>query len=333
MMGTERRIELKCAIYARYSSEKQNASSIDDQVRKCCDYAVRCGWEILPDHVYLDEGVSGATEDRDGLRQMLAAAAVHPPAFTCVLVDDTSRLSRSLGDADRIVKELKFAGIKIVFVAQGFDSDSESAGMLTAIFGGINEQYLVDLGKKTYRGVEGLARRKLHTGGRCFGYRNVPIEHESEKDCHGRPVITGVRLEIDSHQTKIVQQIFQMYAEGRSLKSISKKLNQEGIQSPQPQKGRVSQSWCPSSIRTILRNERYRGGGVSYGAKRERFAHPRPASASIARGQKLIGCVRKFRNSALFPMIFGSGLKAGWRLLRSFTPIPLAKTVSCTHVR
>jgi hypothetical protein len=43
------------------------------------------------------------------------------------------------------------------------------------------------------------------------------------------------------------------------LKRIAVDFNDEGIASPQPQKGRVSQSWCPSSVRHILHNERYRG--------------------------------------------------------------------------
>jgi site-specific DNA recombinase len=43
------------------------------------------------------------------------------------------------------------------------------------------------------------------------------------------------------------------------MKRIAIDLNDEGIRSPQPQKGRVSQSWCPSSVRHILLNERYRG--------------------------------------------------------------------------
>jgi DNA invertase Pin-like site-specific DNA recombinase len=177
---------MKCAIYSRYSSEKQSVTSIDDQIRKCREYASRNGWTVLENHIYCDSAVSGATNERNALKQMLAAASSKEKQFDCVLVDDTSRLSRDLGDADRISKQLRFVGVRIVYVAHGFDSESESAGILTAIFGGINEQYLFDLGKKTFRGVEGLARRKLHTGGRCFGYRSVQIEHESEKDSHGK---------------------------------------------------------------------------------------------------------------------------------------------------
>jgi|ERR1700728_1620263 len=40
-------------------------------------------------------------------------------------------------------------------------------------------------------------------------------------------------------------------------KAIAKRLNADGVQSPQPQQGRISRSWCPSTIRTILPNERY----------------------------------------------------------------------------
>jgi site-specific DNA recombinase len=281
---------MNCGVYARYSSEKQNASSIDDQVRKCREYAARQGWTISEKHIYFDAAVSGASDDREALKRMVAAATSHTPEFDCLLVDDTSRLSRSLGDVDRIAKKLKFAGVKIAYVAQGFDSESESAGMLTAIYGGINEQYLVDLGKKTFRGVEGLAQRKLHTGGRCFGYKNIPIEDDTQRDSHGRPLIHGVRLEVDPHQAKVVRRIFSMYADGRSLKFITKKLNEEGVESPQPQKGRISRSWCPSSVRTILHNERY-CGIVVWGKKKKvrspetgkRVYRPRPEGEWVRR--------------------------------------------------
>ncbi len=50
-----------------------------------------------------------------------------------------------------------------------------------------------------------------------------------------------------------------MYSEGFSLRHIACQLNDEGVTSPKPQKGRWSRSWCTSSVRVVLRNERYRG--------------------------------------------------------------------------
>ncbi len=195
---------LRCAVYARFSSEKQSPLSV-------------------------------------------------------VLVDDTSRISRTLKDSFTIHDELRFADIRLVFVSQGIDTDSEQAEVLLATHGIVDSLYLKELGKKVHRGVEGKALSGLHTGGRCFGYRNVPIEDSTRVDQHGRALITGVRLEVREDQAAIVRRIFQMYAEGNSLQRITKQLNAEGVVSPQPQKGRISRSWCPSSIRTILRNERFRG--------------------------------------------------------------------------
>ena len=250
---------LRCAVYARFSSEKQSPLSIEDQVRKCREYAEPRGWLVLDSHIYADEAISGATDDRAGLRRMLAAAAAKEKPFEVVLVDDTSRISRTLKDSFAIHDELRFAGVRLVFVSQGIDTDSEQAEVLLATHGIVDSLYLKELGKKVHRGVEGKAISGLHTGGRCFGYRNVPIEDAARVDQHGRPLITGVRLQLREDQAAIVRRIFQMYADGNSLQRIAKQLNAEGVVSPQPQKGRISRSWCPSSIRTILRNERFRG--------------------------------------------------------------------------
>ena len=49
-----------CAIYARYSTDKQSPLSIEDQVRKCAEYAAGQGWEVLPEHIYSDGAMSGS---------------------------------------------------------------------------------------------------------------------------------------------------------------------------------------------------------------------------------------------------------------------------------
>jgi site-specific DNA recombinase len=71
-------------------------------------------------------------------------------------------------------------------------------------------------------------------------------------------LLLGRSLTLSLH-ARHIRQRGALYADGNSLKSIAKKLNADGVSSPQPQLGRISRSWCPSSIRTILRNERYTG--------------------------------------------------------------------------
>ena len=249
----------RCAIYARFSSEKQNSLSITQQIRKCREYADREGLRVLDEHIYADEAISGTTDDRAGLAKMLAATKQKPRAFDVILCDDTSRLSRRLTDSLRIFEQMQSLEIRIVFVAQGIDTRSEQAELLVATHGIVDSLYIKDLSKRTFRGVEQLALNGLHTGGRVFGYRRVPIESATERDSFGRPKIEGVRLAVDPDQARTVRRIFQRYAEGHSMKRIAIDLNRDGVLSPQPQKGRISRSWAQSSIRHILLNERYRG--------------------------------------------------------------------------
>ena len=48
---------MRCAIYARYSSDLQRESSIEDQIRKCREYAAARGWAIQEQYVRSDRAV------------------------------------------------------------------------------------------------------------------------------------------------------------------------------------------------------------------------------------------------------------------------------------
>jgi site-specific DNA recombinase len=155
---------------------------------------------------------------------MLAAATSREKPFDVVLVDDTSRISRTLKDSFTIHDELRFAGVRLIFVSQGIDTESEQAEVLLATHGIVDSLYIRELAKKTHRGVEGRALQGFHTGGRCFGYRNVPIEDAARVDQHGRSLITGVRLEVRENEAAVVRRIFELYAGGKSLQKIAKQL-------------------------------------------------------------------------------------------------------------
>jgi site-specific DNA recombinase len=193
---------LRCAAYARYSTDKQNPLSISDQIRKCKEFAVSQGWDFLEGHTYHDEAITGATDERTGLASLLRAASEPVRPFDVVLVDDTSRLSRKIADSLRTCEQLKFTGIRVVYVSQGIDTESEQAELLLATHGIVDSLYIRELAKKVHRGVEGLALRGLHTRGRCFGYRSVPVEDPTRTDTYGRPLIgraVGNRREPGRH--------------------------------------------------------------------------------------------------------------------------------------
>jgi DNA invertase Pin-like site-specific DNA recombinase len=56
---------MRCAIYARYSSDLQRAESIEDQVRVCLARAEREGWPVVK--IFSDPAISGSTLIRPGI--------------------------------------------------------------------------------------------------------------------------------------------------------------------------------------------------------------------------------------------------------------------------
>ena len=251
---------MKCAIYARYSSDLQRESSIEDQVRKCRECAEREGWHVVPEYVVSDEAVSGAAlSGRERFMFLIRESKKKPRPFDRILVDDTSRLARNVADALRAVDTLRYYDVGVTFVSQGLDSLQKSTRQVLTFHHMMDEELLRGVADKVHRGQEGRVLNGLNPGGRCYGYVNVPIEDRNRVGKYGRAVVTGVRLEIHEKQGEIVRRVFQMYADGMGLALIAKNLNSEGVPAPQPPRTREMQAWCPSSIREMIRNERYRG--------------------------------------------------------------------------
>jgi DNA invertase Pin-like site-specific DNA recombinase len=155
---------MRCSVYARFSSDLQRDTSLDDQIAVAQRYAAERGWHLDPEHVYRDAGVSGASmEGRAGLEALLAGAGQQPRPFDIVLVDDTSRVARDIADAIRIMQCLTFWGIRVIYISQGIDSASEQADALVTVHGLIDSLYLKELAKKVY------ASRMSDPGGRGGG--------------------------------------------------------------------------------------------------------------------------------------------------------------------
>ncbi len=239
---------LRCAAYTRYSSDLQSPRSIEDQLRICREYAQARGFIYLEEHVYVDEALSGVGADRPGLGRLLDAALSPTRPFDIILLDDSSRLARNTKDALTFFERLNFAGIRLIAVSQGIDSDNEQAHVLVTVHGMVDSLYVKELAKKTHRGLEGLMLRGQHTGGRCFGYDSIPVSGT-----------TGKQLVINESEAAVVRRIFEMSAEGQSLKTIAKTLNRECVPPPRPCAGKRYATWCPTCIREMLRRDLYVG--------------------------------------------------------------------------
>jgi len=249
----------RVAIYARYSTDLQSPTSIADQIELCRAHADRQAWVVVA--TYHDAALSGfGVEQRPGYQELVAAAGVKPPSFDTILVEDLSRLTRDTGELLRLYHRLRLNGIDIVGVSDGITSSQQGGKVHLTVKGLVNELYLDDLREKTHRGLVGCTTRGLSTGGRIFGYRAVPVEPSQKGTKH-----TGsTRFEIEPQEAEIVRRIFRDYAAGQSLQAIAFALNHEGIPFPaqKTERGRHRRGWAVSSVRVILRNEKYIGEWV-----------------------------------------------------------------------
>jgi DNA invertase Pin-like site-specific DNA recombinase len=204
---------MKCALYARFSTEKQSEASIEDQFRVCERIAERHGFMVI--ERFSDAAISGGTAHRPGYQKLLAAARHRE--FDMIVAEDTSRLWRNLAEQAPRLAELADLGIAVV--THDLDTRHESAEIMGAVGGAMATAYRKEIGRRTRRGLEGLARSGKSAGGRPFGY--VPSAFSG----------TG-QVEIDEGQAAVVRRIFEMFAEGHSPRAIATALNREGVPAP-----------------------------------------------------------------------------------------------------
>jgi site-specific DNA recombinase len=244
---------MKAAIYARYSTDKQSEASIADQVRVCERLAERHGFKIVA--TFQDAAMSGGTTRRPGYQAMLAAARRRE--FQVIVAEDTSRLWRALSEQSPRLAELSDLSIEVV--THDLDTRQESGAIMGAVSGAMAEQYRREIGRRTRRGLEGLARQGKSAGGRAYGY--IPA------------ALSGTGLvEIDPDQAVVVREIFDLYAAGWSPRAIAAELNRRGVPSPGSawkRSQRRQSGWMSSAIAGdpsrgigILNNEAYVGRQV-----------------------------------------------------------------------
>ncbi len=240
--GSQLLANVRCAVYARFSSDRQKDTSIDDQVRRCRDYIVANGGQLDPALVLTDYAVSGASLQRAGMEAL--RTLVNRREIDVIVVEDQSRITRDFADSGTIFKQIDYNRVRLLCVADGLDTFRKGSKLEYVMKSMINEVYLDDLRDKTRRGMEGRALAGKATGGRCFGYRTTPS-----------PDGAGKQIEIDEAEAEIVRQIFRMYLDGETPRTIAERLDAAGVAPPRSK----SPGWRKDTIKAMLKNERYCG--------------------------------------------------------------------------
>ncbi len=235
---------MRAAIYARVSTPRQaRAQNIDEQVERLKAYAEQKGLGLEEEHVYLDEGYSGASLNRPGLDALRDAAAM--AEFEVLLVTAPDRLARKYVHQVLLLEELQERGCRVGFMERPMSQDPNDQ-LLLQIRGAVAEYERTLIAERMRRGR--LAKLRA---GQLLPWVRVPFGYRTDPDHPRNPA--GLR--IDEYEAAIVGQMFAWYLErGATLGSIARRLIEGGVPTPTGKS-----DWSRSTIRGILKNPAYVG--------------------------------------------------------------------------
>ena len=254
------------ALYARYSCDKQNETSLEDQIRRCIELAQRHGLSVNQDLIYTDAAVSG-TDKGDALREGYRRLRQDWDAgkFDVVAVDEFSRLSRDGVEQAILQKFLEKNRRVRLITADGVDTKDPDWQLRLGFQGLIAQQESRKLSYRVDRGMIGQLERGYMIAAPAFGYR-------LQRVLDGNQNHIGSRWVIDEENASIVKQVFERRAKGESMHKIAAWLNQQGVACSRKGRDGKEAHWRPARVKVMLENPIYKGifvwrGSTTYAAK------------------------------------------------------------------
>lgn len=139
---------IKAVIYARYSSHKQNDTSIESQIAECMTFAERNGYYIVGE--YIDKAISGKSDDRPEFLRMIEDSS--KGKFDRIIVYQLDRFARNRYDSANYKAKLKRNGVKVVSARENISEDA-SGIVMEGVLESMAEYFSVELMQKVNRNM------------------------------------------------------------------------------------------------------------------------------------------------------------------------------------
>ena len=254
--------EITAAIYLRLSRDDggdSESNSIGTQRDMLQKYAHDNNFIVYNE--YVDDGWSGTTFDRPSFKRMIED--IEAGCIGAVLIKDLSRLGRN-NALVAFYTEIFFQDkdIRLIAINDSIDT-GQGESEIMAFKSVINEYYARDISKKIRSSKRALQNKGCYTGAHApYGYIKNPANKH--------------HLLIDDEAADVVRIMFAMADEGCNAYTISRKLIERKILTPNAYKAiRHGENiavydtvkpymWQCSTIRNVLKNRVYVGDMVSY---------------------------------------------------------------------
>lgn len=227
-------MNMRAAVYARYSSDNQSEASIDAQLRAIENYCKQN--DILIVKTYVDKALTATSDKRPEFQQMIKDSALD--LFDAVVVHKLDRFSRDRYDSATYKRKLKKNGVRIISVLENLDGSPESV-ILESLLEGMAEYYSKNLAREVAKGMKETSLKCQHTGGK------PPLGFDVDP--------TSKKLIINEDEAPIIRLIFDLSSKGYSYGKILDRLDKEGYRT------KLGGKFGKNNIYSILTNEKYKG--------------------------------------------------------------------------
>jgi site-specific DNA recombinase len=235
---------MNVAMYVRVSTQRQaQAQTIEQQLEQLRKHSQTHGWVWCDEHIFRDDGYSGANLRRPGLDRL--RDQVRLAKFDRVVITAPDRLARKYIHQVLLIEELERGGCQVEFTDRPMSQDPHDQ-LVLQIRGAVAEYERSLIAERMRRG----RLQKYQAGGLLpwtrppYGYRVDPARPRDP---------TGVCVE--PAEAAIVAEMFVHYAQGgQTLLGMAKHLTEHQV----PTSSGKSR-WNPGSVRSILTNPVYTG--------------------------------------------------------------------------
>ena len=231
--------KLRVAAYARVSTDhEEQESSYEAQVDHFTKLIASHDDWVMVD-IYADPGLSGKNTKRVQFKRMLKDC--DDGKIDIIITKSVSRFARNTLDCVQTARKLKANGIGIIFEKENLDTLQERSEFVLTIMASLAEEE----SRSISNNIRWSVKKKFQEGKVILNTKHF-LGYTRDKK--------GTVLKIVPEEAITVRRIYAEFLDGKSLKEIAEGLERDGIASPS---GR--ETWHPSTVKSILQNEKYKG--------------------------------------------------------------------------
>ncbi|MEW4368579.1 recombinase family protein [Paenibacillus kandeliae] len=222
---------MKAAIYIRVSTDMQaeDGFSVEGQRSRLTSYAESQDWEITD--FYIDDGYSAKDLKRPAMEEMLQH--MKERKFDVVLVYKLDRLTRSVMDLHKLLKQFDLYSVKFKSATEIFETTTAMGRFFITLVGAMAEWERGTISERVRFGVEQMVKEGKRPGGVMpYGYTQ--------------------KGELVPEEAQLIRQAAALYMSGLGYKSVAMRLNSEG-------KLRRGREWSDATVSYTLDNPFYAG--------------------------------------------------------------------------